>query len=108
MALGCVPARQDRDLWQRGEPVLTGRAAQPLDAPVARGGEAGEVRGAAARHEHAGELLGELEDWRSQSIATSSRVAASGEAANAPAFWSRAEVSQSAARPAGVAPPITK
>ena len=37
-----------------------------------------------------------------------SRRLASGEATQAPAFWSRAEVSQSAASAAGVVPPITK
>src|SRR5438067_1972683 len=49
--------------------------------------------------------------WRrslNQSPATSSTTAAAGEVAYIPAFWSQAEVSQSAARAAGRLPPMTQ
>ena len=43
----------------------------------------------------------------SQAPATSSTTLAAGPSTNRPAFWSQAEVSQSAASAAGVAPPTT-
>jgi hypothetical protein len=45
---------------------------------------------------------------RTQPPATSSATASAGATAKPPAFWSHAEVSQSAATAAGSAPPITK
>jgi hypothetical protein len=43
-----------------------------------------------------------------QAPATSSTTAAAGPATYRPAFWSQADVSQSAASAAGTAPPMTK
>ena len=76
---------------------------------MARGGERADVGHLRAARQPAACAVGQAEQLACTHASTVvSAAAAAGDIVCSPAFWSHAEVSQSAASAAGSAPPVTK
>jgi hypothetical protein len=104
----CLGADHHLDLRCVEQAAGSDVPAGPLERRLPRRREAGEVCHLAAGHQAVAGVGRQAEEVDQPLADGSSTTDAAGPATYSPAFWSQAEVSQSAATAAGRAPPMTK